>query len=103
MQTIVIKDMRALAYGSFGYILNVLRIKMCITFSESMSPFSVDQNSPTYCGVLHCLRHIVPHLGNEEQETEVVMRGSFGVIHQQKRFQGNEEMLEKEEKQLLQV
>ncbi len=67
-----------------------------------MLPFSFDQNSPTYCGVLLCLRHIVPHLGNEEQENEVVMRGSFGVIHQQKRH-GNEEMLEKQEKQLLQV
>lgn len=44
----------------------------------------------------------MPHLGNEEQENEVVMRGSFGVIHQQKRL-GNEGMLEKEEKQLLQV
>ena len=67
-----------------------------------MLPFSVDENSPTYCGVLLCLRHIVPHLANEEQEDEVVMRGSFGVIHPQKR-QSNEEMLEKEEKQLLRV
>ena len=67
-----------------------------------MVPFSADQNSPTYCGVLLCLRHIAPHLGNEEQDDEVVMRGSFGVIHQQIR-QSNEEMLEKEEKQLLQV
>ena len=67
-----------------------------------MLPFTADQNSPTYCGVLLCLRHIVPHLGKEEQECEVVMRGSFGVLHQQKR-ESNEEMLEKEEKQLLQV
>ena len=67
-----------------------------------MLPFMADENSAKYCGILLCLRQIVPHLGNEEQEDEVVMRGSFGVFHQQKR-QGNEEMLEKEERQLLQV
>ncbi|XP_028391517.1 LOW QUALITY PROTEIN: huntingtin-like [Dendronephthya gigantea] len=78
----------------FSWVINILL--------ESMLPFSVDQNSPAYCGALLCLRHIVPHLGNEEQENEVVMRGSFGVIHQQKR-NGSEEMLEKEEKQLLQM
>ena len=79
-------------YGTVGIVY----------FSEMMLPFTADQNSPTYCGVLLCLRHIVPHLGKEEQESEVVMRGSFGVIHQKKQ-DSNEEMLEKEEKQLLQV
>ncbi|XP_046850180.1 huntingtin-like isoform X3 [Xenia sp. Carnegie-2017] len=69
---------------------------------ESMFPFSSDQKSPDYCGVLLCLRHIVPHLGNTDEDCDVVMRGSFGVTRQQKR-NDKEEQLEKDEKQLLKM
>ena len=67
-----------------------------------MFPFSSDQKSPDYCGVLLCLRHIVPHLVNTDEDCDVVMRGSFGVTRQQKR-NDKEEQLEKDEKQLLKV
>lgn len=70
-------------------------------FLESMMPFSLEQNSSTYCGALLSLRHIIPNLSKEQQD-EVVMRGSFGVTHHQKE-QLNDDTYEREEKQLLWV
>uniref|UniRef100_T1IW53 Huntingtin n=1 Tax=Strigamia maritima TaxID=126957 RepID=T1IW53_STRMM len=49
---------------------------------EMLIPVTPDKHIPTLLGALSCLRHIIPHL-NEDQQENLTLKGSFGVRHRQ--------------------